>query len=109
MSDTKILILTYKNKLYSYTTKNYTAESVKKALNLYITEVLGYEKRFEMTEEAWKALSDQNTSKPISVKVALINGLCKFSKDRINQIIVGTEDYTAKKLNKSFNRSLDED
>lgn len=94
MSNTKILILTYRNKLYSYTT-----ESVKEALNLYIKNVLGYEKRFEMTEEDWLTLNDLNTSKPISVKVELINGLCKFSKDKVSQIIVGTEDYPSPNTN----------
>lgn len=79
------LISTRKNKLYIYETSN-----AKDALKQHITEVLGFNKRFEMSEDEWTALSNLSKSRPISVKMGLINGLCRFSGDNISRVSTGT-------------------
>lgn len=84
----KVMILTARNKLYEY-----PAASIREVLNNYITNVLGFEHRFEITADRWFELSNLEKSKPISVKIELINGLCKFSSDRLSKILVGSYIY----------------
>lgn len=88
MSTREIILRTRKNILF-----NFNTQSVEDALNIYIKNVLGFNRGFEMSETAWQALSNLATSKPISVKLDLVNGLCKFSRDRIDEIIVGSSSY----------------
>lgn len=84
----KTLIFTVRNKLYEY-----PATSIREALTDHITTVLGFGRRFEITVDRWSELSNLEKSKPISVKIELINGLCKFSSDRLSKILVGSYIY----------------
>lgn len=88
MSTREIILRTRKNILF-----NFNTQSVEDALNIYIKNILGFNRGFEMSEAAWQTLSNLATSKPISVKLDLLNGLCKFARDRIDEIIVGSSSY----------------
>lgn len=88
MSTREIILRTRKNKLF-----NFNTQSVEDALGIYIKDILGFNRGFEMSEAAWQVLNNLATSKPLSVKLDLINGLCKFSRDKIDEIIVGSSSY----------------
>lgn len=88
MSTREIILRTRKNKLF-----NFNTQSVEDALGIYIKDILGFNRGFEMSEAAWQALNNLVTSKPLAVKLDLINGLCKFSRDKIDEIIVGSSSY----------------
>lgn len=84
----KVLIFTARNKLYEY-----PATSIREVLTNHITTVLGFGRRFEITADRWAELSNLEKSKPISVKIELINGLCRFSSDKLSKILVGSYIY----------------
>lgn len=88
MSTREIILRTRKNIFF-----NFNTQSVEDALGIYIKDILGFNRGFEMSEVAWQALSNLATSKPLPVKLDLINGLCRFSRDKIDEIIVGTSSY----------------
>ena len=85
MSENKIIIRTGRNTFYEYDSLD-----VEQALNWYIEEVLKYGIGFEMTKEKWNIQNSLIASKPLSVKVNLINGLCRLAGSKIKEIIVGT-------------------
>lgn len=78
----------------------YYANSVDAALDKYIEGVLGFEKDFTVNKDTWQALSEKVDD--VSIRVPLINGLCKKSKDTISRVINNYE-YTTFVANSEVN------
>lgn len=80
MAKLKVMIITQKNKVFEY-----YVNSAYIALDKYIEDVLGFEKDFTINKDTWQALSEKVDD--MSIRVPLINGLCKKSKDTISRVI----------------------
>lgn len=95
MAVSKYIIRTRKNRIFEY-----YLDSVDKVLDTYIKEVLGFNKRFKISEEPW--INVTNAIKRTSFKVALINGLCRTPDDNIVDILIEQFAYPCEVPNNGF-------
>lgn len=95
MAVSKYIIRTRKNRIFEY-----YLDSVDKVLDTYIKEVLGFNKRFKISEEPW--INVTNAIKRTSFKVALINGLCRTPDDNIVNILIEQFAYPCEVPNNGF-------
>ena len=80
MALSKFMICTIKNKVFEC-----EAENVNSALDCYVEKALGFNKKFKTNKNSWGIFNRAVSSD--SVKIALINGLCKYPADTIQAII----------------------
>ena len=80
MAGNKFIVCTQRNKIFEY-----EADSFIEALECYITEVLGFNKRLKISQESWTGLMESTMAN--SLRVACLNGLCKFRNDTITNVI----------------------
>jgi glucan-binding YG repeat protein len=76
----KFLIIDAKN-----ATHEYTATSVEQALTKYIDEQLVFESGFLLDSAKWNSIVEMQT--PLSVKIEVLNGLCKIRAGKVAKVI----------------------
>lgn len=89
---TRVMIINNRNDYFEY--EFVSVPATEDAINLYIKNVLGFDNYFALSESLWDSIKDTVTD--LSLKIELVNGLCKVDRYRINRVLTGyTTTYSA--------------